>query len=101
MVEREIYRRRNLFSAWILRLDLFANGIHRRRGEKILGADTRTLAHPAQQQVLGGDFMAAELAGFVARHKYYAARLFRVSLEHTWWVGAKVSSSMLRDQAVL
>ena len=41
------------------------------------------LAQQPQQQMLGFDVRAAELAGFISREKDYPPRLFRVSLKHT------------------
>ena len=69
-------------------LDLFADGFNGGvRAQKPVG-QRLVLAQQAQQQVLGLDVRAAELARFVAGKEYYAPGFFRVPFEHVPFSGA-------------
>ena len=81
--ERDLDRRRDLLPEHGAAFDLLADVLERqvRAGEDAAGQPL-PLANQAEQEVLGLDGDAPELAGFVPREEQDTSRTFRVSLEH-------------------
>ena len=82
VAQRQIHRSGNLFANGGVAFDLLANGFHRGvRPQKTVG-QRLVLAQQTQQQMLGFNIRAAELAGLVAGEKDYPPGLFRITFKH-------------------
>ena len=82
VAQREIDGRGNLLPNGGVPLDLLADGIHRGvRAEEPVG-QRLILPKQTQQQVLGFDVRAAELAGLIPREKDHPACFLRVAFKH-------------------
>ena len=82
VAQRQVDGSRNFLSQCRVRFNLLADGFHRRaRAEEAVG-QSLIFAQQPQQQVLGLDARAAELAGFVAGEKDHPAGLFGITFKH-------------------
>ena len=82
VAQREIHGGRNLLSNGGVPFDLLAYGIHRRMGPQEAVGQRLILAKQTQEQMLGFDIRASELAGLIPREKDYSASFLRVPFKH-------------------
>ena len=82
MAQGQIHRRGNLFADGGVAFDLLADGFHGGvRAQKTVG-QRLVLPQQAQQQVLGFDIRAAELAGLVSREENDPSRFLGIPFKH-------------------
>ncbi len=82
VAQRQIDRSGNLLADRGVPFDLLADGFHGGvRPQEAVG-QRLILAQQPQQQVLGLDVRAAELAGLVPREEDYSSRFLRIALKH-------------------
>src|SRR5713226_2008086 len=82
MAQRKVYRCRNFLANGGVPFDLLPNGIDSGVRSKEAIGQRLVLAEQTEQQMLGFNVRAAELAGFVPREKYYPACFLRVAFKH-------------------
>ena len=84
VAERQIDRGRNLLADGGVAFDLLADGFDGRvRPQKAVG-QRLVFAQQAEQQVLGFDIRAAELAGLVTREEDDPPGFFRITFKHNF-----------------
>ncbi len=83
MAERQVHGSRDLLADGGVPLDLLADRIDLRSRPQEAVCQSLVLAQQAEQQVLGLDVGAAELAGLVSREEDDPSGLFRVSFKHS------------------
>ena len=83
MAQRQVDGSRNLFPQRGVRLDLLADGFHRRAGAQEAVGERLVFAQQAQQQMLGLDARAAELAGLVAGEEDHSPGFFGITFKHS------------------
>ena len=82
VAERQVHRRRNLLPDRGVPFDLLADRIHGRMRSQEPVSQRLIFPKQTQQQVLGLDVGAAELARLIPREEYYPACFFRVAFKH-------------------
>ena len=82
VAQRQIHRSGNLLADGGVAFDLLADGFDGGVRAQEAVRQRLVFAQQAQQQVLGLDVRAAELAGFVAREEDDPPRLLRISFKH-------------------
>src|SRR5262249_49017053 len=81
--ERDLDRRRDLFAEYRASFDLFPNVLEGgMRARKDAARQTFAFANQSEQEVLGFNRNAAQLAGFIAGEEEYASSPFGVPFEH-------------------
>src|SRR5947209_13598042 len=83
MAEGEINGSGDFFDARGIRFYLLSDGFDYAARAKPVADQRFIRANQTQQQMLGFDFMTAELTRFVARKENHPARFFCVPFEHT------------------
>src|SRR5882762_4267747 len=82
VAQREVDRRGDLLPNGRVSFNLLANRFNRSmRAQEAVGQGF-VFAQQSQQQMLGLYVRRAELAGFIAREKYYAPGFLRITFEH-------------------